>query len=76
MTERTIRDAANWTKNELVAHVMKRHRANLPNSAIARDLKTVTYVILAQATHLQESSRALISQASNLKFDLERKRFK
>lgn len=68
--ERSINDAINWTKDELIPHFKERTiNHNLSPKEWLNDLRTVTTVINIQATHLEESSEALIKQGIDLLLD-------
>ncbi len=67
----TINDAIRWTREVLIAHVKNRAECNQVGSAsLAKDIETVSRVIRIQATHLAESSAALVSQSTNLLLDV------
>lgn len=67
----TIVDAVHWTTQELIPHVLKRDRLDISNREFSQDVNVAANIIKIQATHLQETSLAAITQAQLLKADIE-----
>ena len=72
--KRTATTQTQWTKEELVPHVIRRlSDPNIARGKKIKDATVTTNVIIMQATHIEEESISLLNEAETLRNDLERR---